>query len=267
MLYFIIAVIVIIFLISFWVAREEGKRLDYFKTQYGELTKTISYEEKDSIFSSYIYVFEPSSIIIIKNIPFQFERIIDFEVFDNSQVVYSGQEIKTRTNTGSLIGRTIAGRIVYGKTGAIIGGSSASKTTKISGKTVSQKHDYTINIITDDISDALISIHLGEKYKELTEIKAVLINVLKRNSLRIEDTKNIRLTIEIIEAARTPRGGFTKSQLAAIGIGWPAPKDWISQKVGTMISSAQLEQFMNPVYISYNEKPKYAKDERKELHD
>lgn len=60
----------------------------------------------------------------------------------------------------------------------------------------------------------------------------------------------IVLTKDIIEAARTPNGGFTKSQLAAIGIGWPPAEDWIEEKVGTMITPSQLSAFNRIEYVS-----------------
>ena len=34
------------------------------------------------------------------------------------------------------------------------------------------------------------------------------------------------VTIDEIEAARTPSGGWTKAQLAAWGVPWPPPKGW-----------------------------------------
>ena len=60
----------------------------------------------------------------------------------------------------------------------------------------------------------------------------------------------VTLTREIIEASRTPNGGFTRSQLAAIGIDWPPPQDWVEEKVGTMITPAQLEAFNHIEYVS-----------------
>lgn len=33
-------------------------------------------------------------------------------------------------------------------------------------------------------------------------------------------------TADEIEAARTPRGGWTKKQLAIGGVPWPPPKGW-----------------------------------------
>ena len=60
----------------------------------------------------------------------------------------------------------------------------------------------------------------------------------------------VELTKDIIEAARTPNGGFTKSQLAAIGVGWPPPEDWIEEKVGTMITPSQLADFNRIEYVA-----------------
>lgn len=64
--------------------------------------------------------------------------------------------------------------------------------------------------------------------------------------------EEIVLTRELIEAARTPNGGFTKSQLAAIGIAWPPPQDWIEQKIGERITKTQLDQFKTIKYVACN---------------
>lgn len=64
------------------------------------------------------------------------------------------------------------------------------------------------------------------------------------------ETATIELTRELIEAARTPNGGFTKSQLAVLGISWPAPQDWIDEKVGTFITPKQLEDFNHIEYVA-----------------
>ena len=76
---------------------------------------------------------------------------------------------------------------------------------------------------------------------------------LETRESSISDVENVVLTRELIEAARTPNGGFTKSQLAAIGIEWPAPTDWIEETVGMKITKSQLERFNQIEYIA---KPK-----------
>jgi RNA polymerase primary sigma factor len=69
-----------------------------------------------------------------------------------------------------------------------------------------------------------------------------------------EETADIVLTHEIIESARTPNGGFTKSQLAALGLGWPPkPFNWEIEKVGMLITKSQLEQFKSIKYAVVEE--------------
>lgn len=77
--------------------------------------------------------------------------------------------------------------------------------------------------------------------------------LFKDNPKQVEDT--IILTKELIESARTPNGGFTKSQLAAIGVPWPRPTDWIEQVVGKEITQQQLEDFRRIEYITKPSKP------------
>lgn len=103
----------------------------------------------------------------------------------------------------------------------------------------------------------------GSKTKEETNV-APHFSTAEKIQNEVEKVKSdettIVLTEEIIEAARTPNGGFTKSQLAAIGVAWPPPQDWINEKVGTTITLSQLEEFKHIEYVvnsssqSYNVK-------------
>jgi hypothetical protein len=45
-------------------------------------------------------------------------------------------------------------------------------------------------------------------------------------------TTSISPTEAEIEAAKTPRGGWTRAQLAAWGIPWPPPKGWRQALIG-----------------------------------
>ena len=72
------------------------------------------------------------------------------------------------------------------------------------------------------------------------------------NTVYVAEEACIVLTRELIEAARTPNGGFTKSQLAAVGVDWPPAPDWIDQKEGMLITKSQLEQFKKIQYVATN---------------
>ena len=90
----------------------------------------------------------------------------------------------------------------------------------------------------------------------LEPLSKTLIKTNKQNS---DNTELITLTHGLIEKARTPNGGFTKSQLAAIGIGWPPPEDWIEKKVGTKITKEQLEVFNKIEYTRQSTKLRISK--------
>lgn len=66
----------------------------------------------------------------------------------------------------------------------------------------------------------------------------------------ISDDEFVELTMELIDNAKTDRGGYTKSQLAAVGIGWPPPPKNVWQKslVGKKITKEQFQQFNEHVY-------------------
>jgi hypothetical protein len=42
---------------------------------------------------------------------------------------------------------------------------------------------------------------------------------------------------------KTPAGGFTKKQLAALTVPWPPPKHWPQKVIGLLITHEQMERF------------------------
>lgn len=56
------------------------------------------------------------------------------------------------------------------------------------------------------------------------------------------------ITDELIDAALTPRGGITRSQLEAVGLSWPKPLDWREQILGMKLTPEELRQFMTIKY-------------------
>lgn len=53
----------------------------------------------------------------------------------------------------------------------------------------------------------------------------------------------IRLTDRLIEGGKTRRGGFTRAQLAVLGVSWPPKAGWKQRLIGTSIDDATLERF------------------------
>lgn len=59
----------------------------------------------------------------------------------------------------------------------------------------------------------------------------------------------ITVNEELLAHAATPSGGYTKTQLAAIGVPWPPPKHWKRAVVGRRISRTAFDALMMVRYL------------------
>lgn len=59
----------------------------------------------------------------------------------------------------------------------------------------------------------------------------------------IPELQPMKLTKEYILSHRTARGGFTKAQLAVLGVTWPPARGWLSRVVGSELSSKDRARF------------------------
>lgn len=58
----------------------------------------------------------------------------------------------------------------------------------------------------------------------------------------------IILTRQMIKDAQMPNGGYSRSQLDAIGVEWPPAKGWIEESIGKRITKKQYDDFNHIVY-------------------
>ena len=58
------------------------------------------------------------------------------------------------------------------------------------------------------------------------------------------ESTGITLTADLIALGGTRRNGFTRSQLAALGVPWPPPGGWKQRLVGRWVSRERFEAFM-----------------------
>lgn len=116
-----------------------------------------------------------------------------------------------------------------------------------------KKEEYT-DTTTSDVVVPVIEEHINDVVEQIADSST---EEIESEDEKPEDgEEEIRLTYEIIEAARNPNGFFSKSQLEAIGINWPAPVGWIPRTVGKIITRSQLEAFY------HIENPSPAKDSK-----
>ena len=62
------------------------------------------------------------------------------------------------------------------------------------------------------------------------------------------------ITKEWLNAHSTERGGYTKSQITAIGVPWPAPKNWKRDVIGREVSLESAKIFEKKAERSLLEK-------------
>lgn len=55
----------------------------------------------------------------------------------------------------------------------------------------------------------------------------------------------MKLTLEQIEAGRSPAGGYTKEQLAIWGVPWPPPKGWKE----ALLTDSPMERAIQPSVV------------------
>ena len=52
------------------------------------------------------------------------------------------------------------------------------------------------------------------------------------------------LTREMLNAGKSDAGGWSKKQLAIIGVAWPPPAGWQDRTIGKQIAVADYERFV-----------------------
>lgn len=141
-------------------------------TKYGEGYISLGYD---------IFVNENTKKIFIKTRTYDFNDILDFTVKDNAVTIHTASTSTAKTNTGSMVGRAVAGKVLLGNVGAVIGGATASKTIEHSESRSMVSHDYSVIITVNNINSPTEIIRLHKNETALNKIVATLTIILKGN--------------------------------------------------------------------------------------
>lgn len=142
----------------------------------GKYSKLICYN-----WDSFIIINEEDSKLLLNENVYNFMDILDFKVSDNEMVVYSPTISKTKTNTGSMLGRAIVGGVLTGGVGALVGGATAKRTTVTDGGTSTVSHNYKIIVTVNSISNPSIILNIGSEEDATNEIGSLLNVIIARN--------------------------------------------------------------------------------------
>lgn len=149
-----------------------------FLTTNGTPDKSIVLSDLD--LNSEIHVFESKKSVFILGKEYSFKDIISCNFSDSPRVIKGKITAVTKSNNGSVIGRSIVGDVVAGPAGAIIGGTTAKKNTEYIQEDDRTVHDYTVIINMDSISEPIIRIHTGKDGKLTNEIVGLMNVIISR---------------------------------------------------------------------------------------
>lgn len=161
--------------------------LSDLESQWGKCTKDIciTYGSEFKL-SDRIYVFEESEKIALNGIVYGFKDIIGFSLLNKSRTIYNAYSTgKTQKDVGSMVARGIAGKIIGGDVGAIVGAMSAPDEYEEDTDYEVEENDYTIYINVNSISSPTVRLDIGDFEDDAYEIANLLNVILTRNNVTV----------------------------------------------------------------------------------
>lgn len=156
------------------------QKIETLMEQYGQLSHIIRFENvgENADVAKLLLVFAESSVLYIGGRIILFKDIITYSITDDYRIKHGDVKYTTETDTstGSLLGRSIAGAVLLGGVGAVIGASSASKNGTTIGirKDDEILHQYFLSINVRSMENPLIRISLGGSAEIAEKVNAIL---------------------------------------------------------------------------------------------
>ncbi len=177
--------------------RKQEKR-DSLVEKFPNPTMIIEYN-----WDKYVIIDETAARIMLNENIYSFKDILDFSLSDNQTVVqhHTSGTAKTKTSTGSMIGRAVVGGVLTGGIGAVVGAATAKKTTDVSpGKTWSTtKHDYCINITINSLSTPNEILYFHSDDESANKVASILTVIVHRN-----ESNNNEVSAEQLKEIEAP---------------------------------------------------------------
>lgn len=159
---------------------ERFLKMQKLKEKLSEPTKIIKYNN-----DYFVMINENTSQIMLNEHIYKFQDIINYNLTDSATVIQHHEtgSATTKTNTKSMVGRAVVGDVLFGGAGAVAGAMTAKKNTeiKLGDTTSTTKHDYSIIVNVNSISNPVERLHLGQDGKTANEILGVLSVIVTRN--------------------------------------------------------------------------------------
>lgn len=153
--------------------------LNELTSKYGEPAKAIKLGDLN--LDKEIIAFEQANRIWICGKDLSMNDILSCTFSDSPKVIKGKVTQETKTNSGNMVKRAVVGDVLLGGAGAVIGGSTASKTTTTIQEADKTYHNYTVIININNLSEPIMRIELGEDGKTVNEIVGLMNVIINRN--------------------------------------------------------------------------------------
>lgn len=154
------------------------------EAQWGECTKDIFVDYSNPfLLKDRVWVFEKAEKIVIGGNTYNFEDIIGFSLLNKSKTVYTAYTTgKSQKNLGSMVVRGIAGHLIAGDTGAMVGAITADDDYEYDTEYDSEvENDYKIYVNVNSISSPTVALNIGSNEDDAYEISNLLNVIIARN--------------------------------------------------------------------------------------
>ena len=132
-------------------------------------------------FDKHIFVFEKSQVVIIKSKEYKFSDILSCSLVDDvTNETITTTTGKSKTATGSMLGRAVVGGVLTGGLGAVAGAATAKRNITEDASTTTV-HDYFIYINTNNFQEPVISLHIGNDSGRAQRIIGVMNVIMAKN--------------------------------------------------------------------------------------
>lgn len=160
---------------------EIRKRKMEFDRLYGTCVKEIKSDSPTYYLQSIVYVYKDSEIIVLDNIAYKFSDIISYSA-TGKDVSIGGKVISTtKIDSKSMIGRAVAGGLVAGSAGMVLGGATAKSDTTTTYFDGFMSHFYNIYISINDLSNPVAKIFFADDGECANELISILNIIIKNN--------------------------------------------------------------------------------------
>lgn len=162
----------------------KARALADLESKWGKCTKDIAVNYgREFYLSDRIYVFEESEKIALNGTVYDFKDIIGFSLLNKSKTVYNAYSTgKSKKDLGNMVARGIAGKMIGGDVGAVIGAlSTPDEYEEDTEYDIDEENDYKIYVNVNSIASPTIRLDVGDFEDDAYEISNLLYVILTRN--------------------------------------------------------------------------------------